>query len=113
MADIAATDVVYAVLPYPKGSLLEDRPPRYINLVSVSFGNGVLTVPTNGIPLSGFGLGMPEDIVEYVIVVDSTGAGSIYFTYDSTNNSLKSADAGFDAGSAPAATTLIVLARGY
>jgi len=113
MADIAATDVVYAVLPYPKGSLLEDRPPRYINLVSVTFGNGALTIPTNGIPLSGFGLGMPENIVEYVIVIDSSGAGDFYFTYDTANNSLKSAGTGFTAGSAPASTTLIVLARGY
>lgn len=113
MADMTATDVSYVIEPYPKGSLLTDKPPRYSNLVSVSFGDGALTVPSTGIPLSGIGLGFPEDQVEYVIVVDSTDAGSVYFTYDTTNNSLKSADTSYDSGSAPAATTLVVLARGY
>ena len=75
MADLAAGDVTYAMIKQAK---LGDS--RNINLVRLSFGDGALTVPANGIPLDKGKLGCPT-VVESLKVVDQGVSGYI-FQYD-------------------------------
>lgn len=114
MADITAADVTYTVAPYPKGSRLFARSPRYDNVVTLEFGDGALTYPTNGIPLSGSGLGMPSNIVEVVIVFSQFG-GANFWTYDQENNTLRAIvfSTGVEFSGAVPATTIEVVAIGY
>lgn len=81
MADIAAGDVTYTMI---KQSRLGDS--RNLNLVRLAFGNGALTVPANGIPLSKGKLGCPVNI-ESLVVVDQ-GVSGYRFQYDQSAEKL-------------------------
>lgn len=81
MADIAAGDVTYTLL---KQRNLADS--RRQNLVRLAFGNGVLTYPANGIPISKGKMGCPA-IIESMVVVDKGTSGYI-FTYDQSAEKL-------------------------
>lgn len=80
MADIGASDVTYTVL--------KRRRYRSRNhfLVRLAFGDGALTVPANGIPLTKAKLGCPND-VESLVVVDQ-GTSGYQFQYDQSAEKL-------------------------
>lgn len=77
MADIASGDVTYTLLNSRK---INGSPSRTLNRVRLAFGNGALTYPAGGIPLSIGKLGCPVD-VESLIVVDK-GTSGYEFMYD-------------------------------
>ncbi len=81
MANIAAGDVTYTVT---KQSLLEDG--RRMNVVTLAFGDGVLTYPAGGIPITIGKLGCPT-AVDSLSVIDRSTSGYT-FTYDLTNSKL-------------------------
>lgn len=80
MADIAASDVTYTVLQQRREG------GRVKNLVRMAFGNGTLTYPANGIPVSKAKLGCPNTI-ESLVVVDQ-GASGYRFQYDQSAEKL-------------------------
>lgn len=80
MADFVAGDVVYTLQKKRKVQS------RNHNLVKLVFGDGALTYPAGGIPLSKANLGCPND-VESLTVVDQ-GTSGYKFQYDKTNNKL-------------------------
>lgn len=75
MADIAVGDVTHLLLNARK---MSDS--RSLNRVRLSFGNGVLTYPAGGIPISKGKMGCPT-IIESMIVVDQ-GISGYKFQYD-------------------------------
>lgn len=81
MADIAAADVTYTVLNQRK---LSDS--RSMNRVRLAFGNGSLTVPAGGIPLTIGKMGCPT-VVESLVVVDQ-GTSGYRFQYDQSEKKL-------------------------
>jgi hypothetical protein len=81
MADIAAGDVTYAVLKQRK---LSDS--RTFNLVRLSFGDGSLTYPAGGIPITKGKLGCPAT-VESMCIVDQ-GISGYRFQYDQSAEKL-------------------------
>lgn len=81
MANIAATDVVYTVKNLRK--LGNSKAHNRIQLV---FGDGVLTYPAGGVPITKGKLGCPN-VVESLTVVEQ-GTSGYQFQYDSTNTKL-------------------------
>lgn len=81
MADIASSDVTYSVLKQRRMSNSQAS-----NLVRLSFGNGALTVPANGIPLLKGKMGCPANI-ESLKVVDQ-GLSGYVFQYDQSAEKL-------------------------
>ena len=81
MADLAASDVTYTMLNTRK---LGDS--RNLNRVRLAFGDGALTVPADGIPLTIGKLGCPT-IIESMIVVDQ-GTSGYKFQYDQSAKKL-------------------------
>lgn len=81
MADIAAANVTHAVVRQRK---MSDS--RNSNLVRLSFGDGALTVPAGGIPLSKAKMGCPV-IIESLKVVDQGTSGYV-FNYDQSTEKL-------------------------
>lgn len=82
MADIAAADVVYA-------NKQGDRIPKADNagrkhfVFEITFGDGVDTYPTGGVPLTRAKLGLPEAIEEFYIMDAGNGNGFVYkYDYD-------------------------------
>lgn len=71
MADIAAADVTYAEVA---GSAKHDAAMRRSAVFTVTFGDGALTYPTGGIPLTKGKLGCPVNIDE-LIVMDKAASG--------------------------------------
>jgi hypothetical protein len=116
MANIVASNVTYTEAG---GNVrhLDGEPPRIQNIVTVAFGNGVLTYGTNGIPLTGNLLGMPNGVVEVALILDSTGKGTDKndWTFDKTNITLRgyAPSTGTEFSGAPAATSLVLLVQGY
>ena len=81
MADFAASDVTYTIL---NNRRLGDH--RVFNRVKLVFGNGALTYPANGIPLSKGKMGCPT-VIESLIVVDQ-GTSGYKFQYDQSAEKL-------------------------
>lgn len=81
MADIAAGDVSYSILNARKAS-----DSRNMNRVRLSFGDGALTVPANGIPLSKGKMGCPV-VIESLKIVDQ-GLSGYVFQYDQSAEKL-------------------------
>jgi hypothetical protein len=81
MADIAAGDVTYTMKNLRK---LSDS--RNLNRFQLAFGDGALTYPAGGIPISIGKLGCPV-VVESLVVVDS-GSSGYKFQYDQANKKL-------------------------
>lgn len=81
MADIAASNVTYTLLNQRK---LGDS--RNLNRVRLAFGDGLLTYPANGIPLSKGKMGCPV-VIESLVVVDQ-GASGYKFQYDQSAEKL-------------------------
>jgi hypothetical protein len=83
MADIAAGDVAYTIIKVRK---LNGNPSRKMNRVKLVFGNGALTYPAAGIPISIGKLGCPVD-VESLAIVDK-GTSGYSFMYDQSAKKL-------------------------
>jgi hypothetical protein len=84
MADIAASDITYTV---QKTAKMEDG--RRRSNVKIAFGDGALTYPSGGIPLSSLsGAGFPNVVAE-VILMDANDASGISWKYDYENNKLR------------------------
>lgn len=81
MSDLAAGDVTYTILNRRK---MSDS--RNLNRVRLAFGNGSLTVPANGIPLSKGKMGCPV-IIESMVIVDQ-GVSGYRFQYDQSAEKL-------------------------
>lgn len=116
MPDITAADVTYDTGVDSIDRRLSGRPPHYDALVGITFGDGALTYPTGGVPLLASKLGMPNGVIEAIIIVDqadSVDAGVEWF-YDSAANTLRGFSAiGTETSGAVDATTLVVKAQGY
>lgn len=80
MADLAASNVTYTMLNERR---VESRAQ---NRVRLAFGDGALTVPAGGIPLSKGKLGCPN-VIESLIVVDQ-GTSGYRFQYDQSAEKL-------------------------
>lgn len=83
MADLAAGDVTYTVL---NSRIVNGMPSRKLNRVRMAFGDGALTVPANGIPVSKGKMGCPV-VIESMIVVDQGTSGYV-FQYDQSAEKL-------------------------
>lgn len=81
MADIAAGDVTYAIL---NNRRLGDS--RVSVRASLAFGDGALTYPANGIPITKGKLGCPN-VIESLFIVDQ-GASGYKFQYDQSAEKL-------------------------
>jgi hypothetical protein len=84
MADIAASNVTHTLV----GGTQRRKSGRYEAVFSVVFGNGTLTYPSGGIPLTKSKLGCPSDLEELVIMDGSNGDGYVY-KWDRTNNKIR------------------------
>jgi len=78
MANIAASDVTYTVK-----NLRRMGNSRVQNRIQLAFGDGALTYPAGGIPLTKGKLGCPNTI-ESLVVVDQ-GTSGYKFMFDSVN----------------------------
>lgn len=83
MADIAASDVTYAVVEGVRMGGPSD--PRKHQLTEVTFGDGSLEYPSGGIPLSKGELGCPT-VIEQCLVMDGSG---ILWKYDYEGETLR------------------------
>lgn len=83
MADIAAANVTYTVTKQRK-----EESGNKINSVTIAFGNGALTYPANGIPLTKASMGCPNAIVAGHLVQSNSADGIIY-KYDQVNNKIR------------------------
>ena len=119
MADIAAGDVVYTLNKKRK----EDSSLKVFDM-TVAFGDGALTYPSGGIPLTAAKMGCPNSIVSLSMVSPASSNGFVY-KYDLANNKIRiyqgdndnAADAPLielvAATATPAAATLTVEVVGY
>jgi hypothetical protein len=83
MADIAAGDVTYTMLT----KHINDACFRNFTF-TVAFGDGALTYPSGGIPLTKASLGCPNVIKSLKIYSDNAGSGVLY-KYDAANNKIR------------------------
>lgn len=116
MAALTSSDVTYSTPLDQNERRLEGTPPHYEAKVSVSFGDGAKTYPTNGVPLDASKLGMPQAQLEGVLIYDEVAAlaAGTLWVYDDTHKTLRGFTAiGTEKTGAVAATTIKVLARGY
>ena len=121
MANIAASNVTFAFANSSKYGSKDDNSVRQ-EKVTVSFGNGTLTYPAGGVPLSGLtNWGFPNKIDE-VITVDMSSPDGFVYKYSSANNSLRIYEQNATTGAlievtsgsfAPAATSLVLFVRGH
>ena len=97
MADLAAGNVTVTI---------EER--RIIgkqrrNRVKITFGDGALTYPANGVPMPAFGsFGMVRNL-DYLNVLDQDDATGVFWKYDKENNKLRAYVQGITVGAAGAA----------
>lgn len=83
MADIAAADVTYTLV---KQSIGESGYKNYV--FTVAFGNGTLTYPANGVPLTAAKLGCPNQIISLSVFSPASANGLVY-KYDAANNKVR------------------------
>lgn len=119
MADIAAGDVVHTV----SKKVLRDSGQREVS-ASVAFGDGVLTYPAGGVPLTKAQLGLPT-VLESVLLVDPASANGFVYKYDQANEKIRIYQGDNDnvadaplielvgGAATPAAATLKVVAVGH
>lgn len=119
MPAIAASDVTYTISE--KALKLESGHKQ--QSVSVAFGNGTLTYPAGGIPLTNASMGMPNALLS-VDIVDAANANGFIYKYDKANNKLRiyqgdnanvAAAPAVELGgaAAPAAASLVLKVIGY
>lgn len=83
MADIAAGDVTYVQIK----KTIEDSSMRSF-VMTVAFGNGSLTYPSGGVPLTAGNLGCPNQIVS-LNVFGPASANGFSYKYDAANNKIR------------------------
>ncbi len=83
MADIAAGDVTYVI---SKKSIGESGNRQFA--MSIAFGDGALTYPSGGIPLTAAKMGCPNQIIDFNLKNDGSASALIY-KYDSVNNKIR------------------------
>lgn len=83
MAAIAATDVAYTIQKTRK----EESGNKIFNILAV-FGDGTLTYPAGGIPLTGSKMGCPNNVIS-VILNNSGSANGFLYKYDHVNNKIR------------------------
>lgn len=84
MANIAATDITVTILN-------KRRSDKVRNNIKLVFGDGTLTYPAGGVPISKKAFGCPNVIESLVVYDRTTGLG---WTYDSTNEKLVASQGG-------------------
>lgn len=75
MALITTADVTYTMTDLGDGANAAN--PRVNRSVTVSFGNGSLTYPGGGIPLSGAKLGCPASVGSFVMLDSANSTGYV------------------------------------
>lgn len=83
MADIASGDVTYTLVK----KLIGESGMR-TNVMTVAFGDGALTYPSGGIPLTAGKLGCPNQILSLMIYSPASSNGYSY-KYDAANNKIR------------------------
>lgn len=83
MADIAATDVTYVLL----NKEVNESGMREMNM-TIAFGDGALTYPAGGIPLTAAKLGCPSEIRKLDLFSPASGNGFVY-KYDQANAKIR------------------------
>ncbi len=83
MADIASGDVTYTLVKQRK----EDSSNKVVNL-TVAFGDGALTYPAGGIPLTAAKMGCPNQIISVLLNSPASADGYVY-KYDLANNKIR------------------------
>jgi hypothetical protein len=120
MAAIAAGNVTYAL---QEGTQQTNHNSRYEATFSIAFGDGVLTYPAGGVPLTKANLGCPASL-ESLILIDPASANGFVYKYDSANEKLRIYQGDNDAvadgplvelggAAAPAAATLYAKVSGW
>jgi hypothetical protein len=124
MADIAASDVTYTANNDRYGKSVLAGSGMRKNDVTVAFGNGALTYPAGGVPLTKAKLGCPN-FLQSVEIFDASSANGFLYKYDRTNEKIRIyqgdndnvADAALieliGGSAAPAAVSLKVNATGF
>jgi hypothetical protein len=107
------------VLPLRKFESGEKR-----HMVNIGFGNGTLTYPTNGIPLTNASMGMPNYLANLILSSPSPSDGFLY-KYDAVNDSIRIYQSAAESATAgplvelvantatPAATVILAEAHGW
>lgn len=85
MADIAAADVTYTL---QAGTAVTEGDSRNGAVYKVAFGDGALTYPSGGIPITKAKVGCPVDIEEAHIMDMDDNTGYV-FKYDYENDKLR------------------------
>lgn len=81
MADIAAGDVTYTLTNNIQKT---EASSRFGAVFKVQFGNGTLTYPSGGIPITKGSIGCPNDIEEAYIMDEDDATGYSYkYDYES------------------------------
>lgn len=83
MADIAASDVTYVLVSQEIGESGYKK-----KVMTVAFGDGVLTYPAGGVPLVGAQLGCPNQIRSLSLFSPASANGFVY-KYDQANNKIR------------------------
>lgn len=83
MADIASTDVTYAMVDQSKEDSSFAK-----NVMTVAFGDSSLTYPSGGIPLLKGKMGVPNFVASAVIYAPDASNGYVY-KYDQVNNKIR------------------------
>ncbi len=118
MADIAASDVTYTLIKQREFHGVKQH------ALSVVFGDGALTYPTGGVPLTKAKLGTPN-VIESINIYDPANANGFVYKYDATNEKVRIYQGEYSAGAdadlielaggvaTPAAATLKVEVKGW
>ena len=110
MGDIVATDVVISV-PVDKRDFAHGAVQKNLTIADMTFGNGVLTYPTGGVPLPAkekFGFVKVIDVG----LIEQASASAYVHKFDRTNHTIRIYNAGTEltgGATTPAAVTLRML----
>lgn len=88
MSSILAANVTFSSSGRSLAPAIDDDGGRYKKIKCV-FGDGILTYPSGGIPLSGLsGAGFPYSVGD-VMIMDASNADGYTYKWDSVNNKLR------------------------
>lgn len=100
MADITAADVTYTIdsRRYVPGL-------GYSTVVKMAFGDGLLTIPAAGVPLTKEKMGCPNVIKSFKLI-ESEATGGLVWAYDMSTNKLLQYIGNYDAADGPLITSV-------
>lgn len=90
MADIASTDVTYTVSNSKIGSNS-----RFKALIKADFGDGTLTYPSGGVPLTKANMGCPT-VIEHFSFDDAANDDGYVYKYDRDAEAIRIYQGGYD-----------------